>query len=178
VTHPAEVVIVVNQDYVTPEDFVSAMDDAGLAGMAFTPPERGAPWPTLGELIERGRRLVVLAENRAGAAPWYQLVYERLTQETPFSFPDTAALTSPDQRARSCRANRGTPDAPLFLMNHWVNTDPVPLPSNAATVNAYEPLLARARECERRRDRRVNLLAVDFYGRGDVLRVVDTLNGI
>jgi hypothetical protein len=61
-------------------------------------------------------------------------------------------------------------------MNHWINTDPVPLPSNAAAVNAYAPLLARARECERVRGRRVNLLAVDFYEHGDLFRVVDTLN--
>ena len=28
----------------------------------------------------------MLAENEAGAAPWYQLAYERLVQETPFTF--------------------------------------------------------------------------------------------
>ena len=28
----------------------------------------------------------MLAENHAGAAPWYQLAYERLTEETPFTF--------------------------------------------------------------------------------------------
>ena len=37
-------------------------------------------------MIERGQRLVLLAENHAGAAPWYQLAYERLTEETPFHF--------------------------------------------------------------------------------------------
>jgi hypothetical protein len=177
-THPGEVVVVVNQDYVTPRDFVAAADAAGLGPYAFTPPARGASWPTLRELIDRGRRFVVLAENEAGAAPWYQPAYERLTQETPFEFRGTAALTSPEQRARSCRPNRGTTAAPLFLVNHWVNTDPVPLPSNAGIVNAYEPLLARARECARMRERHVNLLAVDFYGRGDLLRVVDALNGV
>jgi hypothetical protein len=45
-------------------------------------------------------------------------------------------------------------------------------------VNAYEPLLARARACERLRGRPVNLVAVDFYRRGDLLRVVDALNGV
>jgi hypothetical protein len=53
----------------------------------------------------------------------------------------------------------------------------VPRPANAVAVNAYEPLLRRARTCERLRGRRVNLLAVDFYKRGDLFRVVDTLNG-
>jgi hypothetical protein len=177
VTHPAEVLVVINQDYVTPEDFVGAVEDAGLARYAFTPPGDG-DWPTLGELIERDRRLVLLAENHAGAAPWYQLAYERLTQETPYTFRRPEELTDPDRLAASCVPNRGPAGAPLFLINHWVNTDPAPRPSQAATVNATGPLLARARACQRERGRRVNLLAVDFYRRGDLFGVVDTLNGV
>jgi hypothetical protein len=66
----------------------------------------------------------------------------------------------------------------LFLVNHWITTDPVPLPSNAAKVNAYGPLLARARDCGRARHHVANMVAVNFYLEGDVFRVVDTLNGI
>lgn len=176
VTHPAEVVVVINQDHVAPPDFVQAVEDAGLGAYAFAPPSR-PPWPTLHEMIEQDRRLVVLAENSAGAAPWYQLAYERLTQETPFTFAAVEALTDPEALAASCRPNRGAAGAPLFLVNHWINTDPVPRPSNADVVNAYDPLLRRARACERSRGRRVGLLAVDFYKRGDVFRVVDALNG-
>ena len=176
VTHPAEVVVVINQDHVAPPDFVQAVEDAGLGAYAFAPPSR-PPWPTLHEMIEQDRRLVVLAENSAGAAPWYQLAYERLTQETPFTFAAVEALTDPEALAASCRPNRGAAGAPLFLVNHWINTDPVPRPSNADVVNAYDPLLRRARACERSRGRRVGLLAVDFYKRGDLFRVVDALNG-
>jgi hypothetical protein len=177
VTHPADIVVIVNQDYVTPSDFVGAIDKAGLASYAFTPPS-GADWPTLGEMIAADHRLVVLAENHAGAAPWYQPVYERLTQETPFDFPRASLLTAKAYRAASCRPNRGTSSAPLFLINHWVSTDPAPRPSDATRVNAYAPLLARARACESIRHRVPNLLAVNFYKEGDVFRVVDTLNGI
>ena len=177
VTHPSEVVVVVNQDYVTPEDFVEAVGDAGLARYAFTPPE-GDDWPTLRQMIDDDHRLVLLAENHAGAAPWYQLAYDRLMEETPFHFPSAAALNSPSARAASCEPNRGPESAPLFLINHWVSTDPVPRPSDAAKVNAYEPLLARARECERIRHHLPNLLAINFYKEGDVFRVVDTLNGV
>ena len=47
VTHPGDVLVVINQDYVTPEDFTGAVEDAGLADYAFAPPREG-PWPTLG----------------------------------------------------------------------------------------------------------------------------------
>jgi hypothetical protein len=45
-------------------------------------------------------------------------------------------------------------------------------------VNAYEPLLARMRECRRQRKQLPNLVAVNFYRRGDLFRVVDALNGV
>ena len=45
-------------------------------------------------------------------------------------------------------------------------------------MNAYDPLLKRARECQRIRHHLPNLVAVDFYRRGDLFRVVDTLNGV
>ena len=177
VAHPTEIVVIVNQDYVTPADFVKAVRDAGLAPYAFKDLDKPT-WPTLREMIADNQRLVVLAENKAGAAPWYQLAYDHLLQETPFAFGRASELTAPANLAASCRPNRGPADAPLFLLNHWVTTDPVPRPSDADKVNAYGPLLRRARECERIRGRLPNLLAVNFDQSGDVFGVVDTLNGV
>ena len=80
--------------------------------------------------------------------------------------------------AESCRANRGPASAPLFLVNNWVDTTPVPRASLAAEVNAHSVLLRRAQTCERIRHRLPNLVAVDFYKRGDVLGVVRAINGL
>lgn len=43
-------------------------------------------------------------------------------------------------------------------------------------MNAYDALLGRARECEAARGHVPNLVAVNFYLRGEVFRVVDALN--
>ena len=166
--------MVVNQDYVTP----------GLRGAVATrgwrlrvhPPE-GTTGRRCAQMIDADHRLVLLAENRAGAAPWYQPAYDA-AEETPFTFPRASLLTAKADRAASCGPNRGPSSAPLFLVNHWVSTDPAPRPSDATRVNAYAPLLARARVCESLRHRVPNLLAVNFYKEGDVFRVVDTLNGV
>jgi hypothetical protein len=176
-THPHEVLVMVNQDYVRPADFVEAIGDAGLTRYAFTPP-RGSDWPTLREMIEDGRRLVLLAENRAGSAPWYQPAYQRLTEETPYAFGSASALIAPAGLEAGCRPNRGPARAPLFLVNHWVTTAPIQRPSDAVKVNAYDALLRRARTCQKAREHLPNLLAVNFYAEGDVFRVVDTLNGL
>jgi hypothetical protein len=175
VANPNEVLVVVNQDYVTPADFVAAVEDAGLEELVYRGPV-GADGLTLRQMIDSGRRVLFLAENRAGAAPWYRLAYESITQETPFSFTRPAQLTEPAELPASCEPNRGPSGAPLFLVNHWVTTDPVPRPSNAEKVNAYEALLRRTRECQRLRSHLPNLVAVDFYRRGDLFRVTDALN--
>ncbi|HEY3188111.1 MAG TPA: hypothetical protein VGJ70_11595 [Solirubrobacteraceae bacterium] len=175
--HPDEVLVVINQDYVTPEDFVAAARTAGLADLAYGGPI-DAMRPTLREMIDADRRVVFLAEHHAGAAPWYRSAYERATDETPYAFSKLSQLISPGSLEHSCRPNRGRAGAPLFLLNHWITTDPVPLPSNAAKVNAYDVLLARARECRRLRKHLPNLVAVNFYRRGDLFRVVDELNGV
>jgi hypothetical protein len=176
-THPSAVMVVINQDYITPADFVKAVGDAGLTQYVFKDFD-SKPWPTLREMIDSNQRLVLLAENHAGGAPWYRLAYKSLTEETPYTFRRVSLLTAPDELPKSCQPNRGHEGAPLFLVNHWISTDPVPRPSDAAKVNAYKPLLARAQECEKFRGHLPNLLAVNFYKEGDVFRVVDKLNGV
>jgi hypothetical protein len=177
VATPGAVVVVINQDYVTPDDFVEAVRKADLEEFAYTGPIRGE-WPTLREMVDSNERVVFLAENEAGGAPWYQLAYDSITEETPYAFKKVAQLISPDALAATCEPNRGPEGAPFFLLNHWITTDPVPLPSHAAKVNAYDPLLERARDCQRIRNHLPNLVAVNFYREGDLFRVVDTLNGL
>ena len=179
VANPGEVVVVINQDYVRPEDFVGALDKAGLTRFAYRGPTAPGRWPTLREMIDSNQRVVFLAENRAGAAPWYHPAYDGITMETPFHFSRPSQLTDPKTLAATCRPNRGPAEgAPMFLVNHWITTDPLPRPSNAEKVNAYGPLLRRLRECRRVRHHIPTLVAVDFYRRGDVFGAVDALNGV
>ena len=119
-----------------------------------------------------------MAENDAGQVPWYPLAYEHALQETPFRFTSAAQLTDSDKLDGSCRSNRGPSSAPLFLLNHWVDTSPGPRPSLAAIVNARAGLLERARTCQRIRGGLHNPVAVDFYRRGDVVGVVNALNEV
>ena len=178
VANPGAVVIVINQDEgVAPADIERAFAEAGLLDLVYRGPL--GPFPTLRQMVDGNQRLVVMAENDAGTGiPWYRLAYAHALQETPFRFTRAAQLTDPAELATSCRPNRGPSSAPLFLVNNWVDTTPVPRPSLAAIVNDRGALLRRVQECRRLRQRLPNLVAVDFYGRGDVLGVVDTLNGI
>jgi hypothetical protein len=177
VANPGTVMIIINQDEgVTPDDIERPFQRAGLLDLVYRRPL--GPFPTLRQMIDSDQRLVVMAENDAGAVPWYHLAYASALQETPFRFRTASALTEEAQLASSCRANRGPASAPLFLLNHWVDTSPAPRASLADIVNDRAALLGRARACERIRKRLPNLVAVDFYRPGDLFGVVDALNGV
>lgn len=177
VSHPDQVLVIVNEDYVSPEDFVAAVKKSGLGDYVYKG-MIGPTSPTLGEMISSGHRVVLMAEQKAGVAPWYRDGYGDVLQETPYSFKQASELTDSKKLAKTCQPNRGSSDNPLFLLNHWIDTSPAPKPTNAAKVNEYKALLGRAQECERVRGQVPNLIAVDFYATGDLFEVVEKLNGV
>lgn len=172
--NPNEVVIVDIEDYVDPADIEAAAQKTGLVDYIYT----GSldPMPTVHEVIESGGRAIMMAEKDAGDVPWYHAAYEGPLQETPYSFKKPRELTDPKRLPKSCKPNRGTDDAPMLLLNHWIDTSPAPRPTNAAKVNAAKPLRARIEQCEEQRGQPVNLIAVDFYREGKLFEVARRLN--
>lgn len=167
-THPDDVVMTIIQDATTPADTAAAIEKAGLADKIWTlnPDE---PLPTLGEMIEAGKTLLVFAEEGGGGAPpWYQKAYDWF-QETRYKWASTEEMT--------CAPNRGTSDAPLFLVNHWVGASP-PNPSSAKRANSAEELTKRLERCAEERGLLPNIVAADFAEKGDVVKVARDLNQV
>ncbi len=177
-THPREAMTIVNEDYISPEDYAAAVRDSGLRRFVYR--GRTDRFPTLRRMIARGKRVLMLAEHDAGAGtiPWYHRAYDGILQETPYTFGTTAELTDPLRLADSCRPNRGGTTAPLFLMNHWVLVNGAPSRAAAAVVNTRAALVARARACRDARGRLPTIVAVDSFGIGDLIGAVDELNGV
>jgi uncharacterized membrane protein HdeD (DUF308 family) len=168
VQNPNEVLVLVVEDYVEPADLAAAFVESGLDGLVYRRPP-GPPWPTLREMIDARERVLVLTESGRPGVPWIHPAFE-VMQETPYRFKQPSEL--------SCAPHRGGAGGSLLLVNNWIDTTPAPKPSNAAIVNAYDALLARARKCEAQRKRRPNLIAVDFYRTGALFQVARTLNGL
>lgn len=169
VRNPDEVLVFGIEDYASPEDLAAAFAESGLEELVYKGPA-GPPWPTLREMIDSRQRVVVTLESGRKGVPWLHPAYEGLVQETPYRFLQPSEM--------SCAPNRGGTVGSLFLMNNWIETTPSPRPSNAAIVNAYDALLARARQCRKERGRLPNLIAVDFYRTGALFGVARTLNGV
>ena len=166
VSHPDDVLMLTLHDFTTPADTAAAIQAAGLADRVATL-QPGAPLPTLRDLIDSGRNLLVFAERGdPGGPPWYHSMYDWF-QETTFSFTN--------QNQFNCTPNRGKPDAPLFLINHWLTLSP-PNPDLEAAVNSRAVLDKRIEQCLKERGLVPNILQVQFAERGDLISTVQSLN--
>ena len=130
--------------------------------------------PALGVVLLTGRVAAISAREldrflaEAAGPDWHHTGFE-LAQETPFDFSRAEDF--------SCAPNRGRADGPLFQLNHWIASYP-PRFEGAERVNALDVLLARVEECRAARGQIPNIVAVDFHGTGDLIRVVDILNAV
>jgi hypothetical protein len=166
--HPSDVLVVVIQDELPPEELVPLLEASGLDRYVATI-DPSIQLPTLGSMVESDRRLVIGLEN-GDLGPAIPNVYESgLLQEVPYKYSSLSQL----EDENSCRPHRGDDDAPLFLLNHWISP---PSPELASEANAEDVLLPRAERCAADRGQRVNLVAVDFYESGDLFATVDELN--
>ena len=161
---PNEVLMIVFEPYVAPELVERSLRAAGLLPY-LARLERDAPLPTLGELIETGKRLVVFTEQDAGAYPWYLPAFE-FFQDTPLGARRPAEL--------SCGPSRGTADSPLLMLNHWIDSFPPPPSRNAQIGGRF--LRERIERCRQARGMVPNLVAVDYYERSGVVSAVASAN--
>jgi hypothetical protein len=164
--NPGEVVILFIEPYVKPADLAKRFKDAGL-NRYLAELSRDEPLPTLGELVDSNKRMIVFTEKDAdGTLPWYLDGFS-FVQDTPLG------ATTVDQLR--CRRERGDADSPLLMLNHWADVFPPRLRANRP-FQTKKFLLQRAHECERKRGMPVNLIAVDYYDQGALVEAVKVLN--
>jgi hypothetical protein len=167
--HPREVVTFVIEDAVTPADTAAVFDRAGLTPLV-QPQQPGQPWPTLGQMIDSGHRVVVMMERHGGgtAYPWLLPAFTYV-QDTPFTNPTAADLR--------CDRLRGTAASPLLLVNYWL-ANFRSLITDARTINALPVLGPYLDRCRTERGMLPNFVAVNYFDQGDLFRAIDQLNGV
>jgi hypothetical protein len=161
-----EVVILFIEPYVSPQDIEKVFRQAGLLRYVETL-DRDSPMPTLGELVNRNKRVIVFTEKDAdGTVPWYL---------DGFSFVQDTPLGATKLKQLSCDLERGDVDSPFLMINHWADVFP-PRSSPNKPFQTEKEIIRRAKECQRNRDLPVSLIAVDHYELGDLIPAVDALN--
>jgi len=133
-----------------------------------------APWPTLGQMIESGSRLVVFSNAPDATAAWL-LPRDVWIWETA---RDWTSLTS-----MKCNPAVGDRTRPLALIHHnLVDTadggshDPSVV--LATTANAFAVVTERLEACASQSSRVPNFVAVDFAAVGDVVGATQVMNGV
>jgi hypothetical protein len=163
--HPEEVVVFVFERYVAPAAMEAAFAEAGLLDRVHAQAP-GAPWPTVGDLLDAGTPIVAFDQDPVAELPWLHHAYT-------WGFDTPYAAETPEEL--SCEVLRGDASASIFLMNHFL-TDPVATPELAAQVN-FDPLLSeRVDACEAERGAQVDWIALDFALQSDLIALVERLN--
>jgi hypothetical protein len=164
--HPDDVLLLVIEDYVPPEQLLASFDDAELSDRLL-PVGAAAELPTLGEMLAEGKQMLVTLEN-GDLPPLLPNAFLRLVEETPFTFLTARALDT----QVSCVDNRGPVRAPIFQLNHWLT----PAGGRRARAVNFRVLRQRVDECRTRRGRTPTLVAVDFAEDSDVIDVTREMN--
>ncbi|MFT4613605.1 MAG: hypothetical protein ACI9NT_000746 [Bacteroidia bacterium] len=165
--NPGAVVTLIIESYLNHELTAAAFGAANLTPYAYQ--HTAVDWPTLGQMIDAGTRLVVLQDVAVNPSyPWLMNVWQQAF-ETHFS----AAVPGDF----SCADNRGSPSSDLFIFNHFL-TNVFGSPALAAQVNHNPLLVDRINECEAVYATPANFVTVDFVDIGDTLSTVEALNAL
>jgi hypothetical protein len=172
--HPRDVVtLLMESTDVTRDAIMQALDKSGL-GSRLHEQSSGVPWPTLGELIDKGDRVVAFLDDTTGTGGGsYAAILDRFswTWETPWD-NETAA-----DFAR-CDVDRGTQGNDLYVVDTYLEDQALPTAAQAQLVNANPFLLDRLLHCHATTGQLPNFVMVNYYEVGDLFADVDILNGL
>ncbi|KAJ7098940.1 PLC-like phosphodiesterase [Mycena epipterygia] len=163
-----------------------AFDAAGISDLAFVPPSlpvKQSDWPTLGSMIDSGKRVVVFLDAGADGAdavdfilPEFQMIWETPFSDTNASFPCSIDRINGPLAAADH----------MYMINHSLNKNIVPIgagvivsdPLDAPTTNGVVSILANANGCAPLgANRAPNFVLLDFVNVGEAFAAADQLNG-
>ncbi|KAJ2921364.1 hypothetical protein H1R20_g15730, partial [Candolleomyces eurysporus] len=164
-------------------------DQAGITPMAYVPPTRPMKrndWPTLRELIDTNKRVIVFldagADGSAGGEVDFILPQFPMMWEDPFSPTDPNFPCKIDRTAGPL-----SNDDHLHLINHNLNRNIIPFGLGTVLVsdfvrapqtNALSSIIAHANGCAPlSRGRAPNYVLLDYIDIGEGMKAVDRLNG-
>ena len=171
-SNPNEVVTIIFESYLSEELTGLSFDESGLIDHVYEH-EAGEPWPTLREMIDSGRRLVVFTDDSDVTFGWLHYVWD-FAWETPYSYENIGEFI--------CEENRGTPPNDLFILNHFLTGLLGSIRWEAPVTNAYGLVRNRCVECwgyeETNPEAHIpNFLMVDHYDLGNLVDAAKSING-
>lgn len=176
-------ILLTNGDSVDITKFGDTFSSTGIDKYAFVPssnPLSIGDWPTLGEMISSGKRLVVFLDYGADTTKVNYILDEFAYYfETPYDVTDSSFSTCNIDRPSGASAS-----GRMYIVNHFLDVDifGVKIPDRAAagTTNAATgegSIGAQAGVCEALYSRAPNVVLLDFVDQGSAIEAQNDLNG-
>ncbi|KAI2630046.1 PLC-like phosphodiesterase [Xylaria nigripes] len=180
--HPNDVVtlLITNGDAIDITLFDAGFKAVGLDTYAFTPSGtiNYVDWPTLGDLISSGSRLVVFMDYHSDTSKVPYILDEFAYYfETPFDpTEDQLSVCNID------RPSGASADGRMILANHNRNVDilGIDLPDlpGALVTNSIDSITAQANTCAGLYGRVPNVVLLDYVSIGQAIDAQNQLNGL
>ena len=170
--NPGEVVTLFAESAVTPAELVAPFTEAGLLPYLYVH-DRAQGFPTLAAMAQHNTRLVVFTDSEDPSRPaWQHYLYD-LIVDTDYNITDITQF--------QCAFYRGKPENPLYFINQFIYAsfgNKLLVPDQKLAQQANDPafVIARAQKCWTANSRIPNFIYVDWFGQGDVMQAVSTLN--
>ncbi|TRM66997.1 PLC-like phosphodiesterase [Schizophyllum amplum] len=159
-----------------------AFDDSGISDLVYVPPNlpmKQSDWPTLGDMIDSGKRVVVFMDADSDPSqvdfilPEFDMIWE-----TPYGYTDDSFPCSIDRTSNA----QSTADH-MYMINHSLNLKigdiTISDPGEADTTNGVDSIVAAADKCVSYSEDNTypSFVLLDFVNLGDAKAAVDKLNG-
>ena len=173
--NPNEVITIILEDYSTINELTTELETSLIIDYLYVH-NVDMGWPTLQEIINVDKRIVLFSDQDIEEAPiWFNYLWDHAV-ETNY---DNLSIED-----FSCDYNRGQPENELFILNHFITdyflyvTNIEVYNEQVQVVNTNPYFLNRANECKIINDKFPNFITVDFFDNGDCIQVVNTLNNV
>ena len=207
--HPLQVVtlLLTNGDNVDISLFDNAFNTAGAKKYTYAPPSGEAvplklgSWPTLGDMIDSGKRLVVfLGMANSSMSLSYYIIYITKsllsadsganTASVPYVLPEFSyyyetPFDTTDPKFPQCDIDRpsgASADGRMGIINHFLDIDVfgIDIPDRAAagTTNSADSIGKQAGLCKSSYGRNPNVALLDYADKGDAVKAQSALNGL
>tara|TARA_Y100001958_G_C21191129_1_gene519265 strand:- start:797 stop:1327 length:531 start_codon:yes stop_codon:yes gene_type:complete len=163
-----DVVTLLIENHVEADHLKEIFDDVGLSEMMYIH-GMNEEWPTLIELINMDKRLVVFWEQSSDSNHPY--FHDFLTHSWTTNYADD------DTSSMDCSVLRGDANQAVFHMNNWLkNQAGLSDPTRAGEANDVDFMVERALECIDDHGKRPTFIAVDWWEEGDVVEAAERVN--
>lgn len=163
--NPGAVITLAFENYVNATVVLGEFDASDLTRFLFSKQEE---WPTLGEMVTAGKRLVVLADDENQGFTWWHDEHDE-TRMTGYSYQAEDEF--------NCDNDRGNGSASMLQIAHYI-TDPLSSEAQAQVVNQFGSMWQHAQMCIDQHGMNPNFILVDYADYGDAVLVAAVLNGV